>query len=66
MTSEITGRTYDPARCVRIFNMAQAARYMSAGGAKPVDVRVEEGKLCLLFLRHEVSDMYRRWLCHTL
>ncbi len=65
MTSKVTGTTYDPARCVRIFNMVQAARYLKAG-AQPVDIRLENDKLCLLFVRREVAGLYRRWLCHEL
>ena len=28
VTSEVTGKTYDPAKCIRILNSLQACKYM--------------------------------------
>lgn len=35
--SEVTGKTYDPARCVRILNSLQACKYIKAQ-CLPLDI----------------------------
>lgn len=65
-TSPVTGIRYEESDCVRIYNMIQAARYISVGNARIVDVCVYNGKLCIKFYRRDVRDLFVKWIEHTL
>ena len=71
VTSEITGKTYDPAKCVRILNSLQACKYIKAQ-CFPLDIytsidqKTGQDVLVFLFDRNESKDLYTAWCNHTL
>ena len=71
VTSEVTGKTYDPTKTVRILNPIQSCLYMKAR-CLPVDVYpsidFKTGKDVLVFLfdREQSRPLYTKWLNHEL
>lgn len=69
--SEVTGKTYDPARCVRILNSLQACKYIKAQ-CLPLDIytsidqKTGQDVLVFLFDRNESKDLYTAWCNHEL
>lgn len=69
--SEVTGKTYDPARCVRILNSLQACKYIKAQ-CFPLDIytsidqKTGQDVLVFLFDRNESKDLYTAWCNHEL
>ena len=72
VTSEVTGKTYDPSRCVRILNSLQACRYIK-NHCLPVDIypsidfKTGQDVLVFLFEKSEENQrLYQLWCDHKL
>ena len=71
VTSEVTGKTYNPRDVVRILNMQQACKYIKAK-CYPLDIypsidfKTGQDVLVWLFNREETKDLYRAWCDHEL
>ena len=69
--SEVTGKTYDPARCERILNGLQACKYIKTQ-CLPLDIytsidqKTGQDVLVFLFDRNESKDLYTAWCNHEL
>lgn len=72
VTSEVTGKTYDPSKAVRILNSLQCAKYMK-NHCYPVDIypsidfKTGQDVLVYIFERtDENQKLYQMWCDHTL
>lgn len=71
MTSEVTGKTYNPSKCVRILNSLQACKYIK-NQCLPLDIypsidfKTGQDVLVYLFDRDESKELYSAWCDHTL
>ena len=71
VTSEVTGKTYDPKKVVRILNMQQACKYIKAR-CYPLDIypsidfKTGNDVLVYLFDRDQSKELYRLWCNHEL
>lgn len=71
IVSETTGKTYDPAKAVRIVNYKQATAYI-ANGAELLDLypskshRNNEPLLVYIFDRAATTDLYDKWCNYAL
>ena len=71
ITSDVTGKTYDPAKCVRILNSLQAAKYIK-NKCYPLDVyasidfKTGQDVCVYIFDRQESAPLYDAWCNHTL
>lgn len=71
ITSEVTGKTYDPSKCVRILNSLQACKYIK-NQCLPLDIypsidfKTGQDVLVYLFDREKSKELYSAWCDHTL
>lgn len=71
MTSDVTGKTYNPSKCVRILNSLQACKYIK-NQCLPLDIypsidfKTGQDVLVYLFDREESKELYSAWCDHTL
>lgn len=71
VTSEVTGKTYDPSKVVRILNMKQAAAFCTQGCKiidvyPSVDYKTGEPLMVILFLKEDTREAYDLWCKHEL
>lgn len=71
ITSEVTGKTYDPTKAVRILNTLQAAKYMKRR-CFPLDIypsidfKTGQDVLVYIFDREQSKELYSLWCEHKL
>lgn len=71
VSSDVTGKTYDPTKCVRILNSLQACKYIK-NQCLPLDIypsidfKTGQDVLVYLFDREESKQLYSAWCEHTL
>ena len=72
VTSEVTGKTYDPSKCIRILNSLQCAKYMKHR-CFPVDIypsidyKTGQDVLVYIFERNDQNkELYQLWCDHKL
>lgn len=67
ITSEITGKTYNPSNCVYIKNPAQYAMYLKHNRVELLDIVVgDDNKAAHIFDREGSRKYYELWLAHEL
>lgn len=71
VTSEVTGKTYDPSKVVRILNQQQACKY-TLNHCLPLDIypsidfKTGKDVLVYIFDKEESAPLYTKWLNHEL
>ncbi len=71
VTSDVTGKTYDPSKCVRILNSLQACKYMKhqclpLDMYPSIDFKTGQDVIVYIFDREESKELYSAWCDHTL
>lgn len=71
VTSEVTGKTYDPSKVARLINPLQVAKYM-AKKCLPLDIypsidyKTGQDILVFIYDREESRELYSLWCDHKL
>ena len=71
VTSETTGKTYDPSKCVRILNALQACKYVKGSCElldiyPSIDFKTGQDVFVYIFDREQSAPLYSKWCDHTL
>lgn len=65
-TSLVTGRIYNPERCVNLLNPLQVSRYIKHG-ATLYDILIgRDDKLVYVFDKDETRELFTKWVNHEL
>lgn len=71
VTSDVTGKVYDPSKVVRILNQLQACKYIKHN-CLPLDIypsidfKTGQDVLVYIFDREQSRDLYSAWCDHKL
>lgn len=71
VTSDVTGKIYDPTKCVRILNSLQACKYMKnqclpLDMYPSIDFKTGQDVIVYIFDREQSAPLYSKWCDHTL
>lgn len=59
--SKITGKEYEPKKCVFIKNVLQVSKYIKHN-AELLDITVAyDGRLTFVFPQQETQELYKKW-----